>query len=71
MEAVSKLIMERKEGGSRRRNTFEDGIQQREKNMMEQMESLLCISHSAKVVEAALKASRQEAQRKISQAKSC
>ena len=64
IEALTKLIMEQKEEILDVEKRLKMEYRQREKNMMERVECLVCVSHSAQVVEPAPKASRQDSQRK-------
>ena len=64
IEALTKLIMEQKKEILDVEKRLKMEYRQREKNMKERVESLVCVSHSAQVVEPAPKASRQDLQRK-------
>ena len=57
IEALTKLIMEQKEEILDVEKRLKMEYRQREKNMLERVESLVCVSHSAQVVEPAPKAS--------------
>ena len=63
IKALTKLIMEQKEEILDVEKRLKMEYRQREKNMVERAESLVCVSHSAQVVEPAPKASRQDSQR--------
>ena len=71
IEALTKLIMEQKEEILDVEKRLKMEYRQREKNMMERVESLVCVSHPAQVVEPAPKLLDRTHKERKSRAKSC